>query len=173
MVACSLRFLRVRCGRGCTNESAGPGWPGAVVRLGGRQQGLGAALAIYRGQWEKRRQQEFAAHGLDAAAQFGDLVQTAESMVRGAGELASGTALPLHEAVAHLKDGNDPQHTAAPAVVALGEALQYCLGRDAVDMAAAAEKRIWRLLLLTQQFQPSKLRGGIPAARQPLLHLWV
>jgi hypothetical protein len=123
---------------------------------GAVSKALTRALAIYRRQWEAFRQEDFAALGLDAAQEFARLIRTAESMVRGAGELASGHSLPLDQAVAGLHDGNNSQHKSDPAVVALSEALQYCLGRDAVEMVTTAEQRIWRLLLLTQQFQPSK-----------------
>ncbi len=123
---------------------------------GAVSKALTRALALYRRQWEAFRHEGFAALGLNAAEQLTGLIHTAEQMVRGAGELASSHTRPLHESVAALNDGSDPQHKSDPTVVALSEALQYCLGRDAVEMAATAEQRIWRLLLLTQQLQPSK-----------------
>ena len=123
---------------------------------GAVSKALTRALAIYRRQWEAYRRESLGALGLEAAEQLTTLVRTAESLIRGAGDLASDHSQPLHEAVAGLNDGNDPQHRSDPAVVTLSEALQYCLGRDAVEMVATAEQRIWRLLLLTQQFQPSK-----------------
>jgi hypothetical protein len=128
----------------------------ALYGAGAVSKSLSLALARYRREWEAYRQGVFTAAGLDAASQLGAMLHTAEALVRGAGELAGEHTLPLHEAVGSLKDSEDPRHQGDPTVVALSEALQYCLGREGVEMVATAEQRIWRLLLLTQQFQPCK-----------------
>jgi hypothetical protein len=139
-----------------TSRPAAESLTAEFYSTGAVSEALAKALHCYRQEWESYRQEAFMALGLDAAEQFRSLLRTAEMLIRGAGDLASSQSLPLDQAVAGLDDGRDPQHQSDPTVVALAEALQYCLGRDAVKMVGSAEGRIWRLLLLTQQFQPGK-----------------
>ena len=124
-------------------------------------QALAAALGELKADRERHRLAAIERLDPDAQSRLKRIEVVAWALIQGAGDLASPAAVPLHEAMGGLPEGDDPAHRQDPAVVLLSEAMQHLLGRQVVEMAERAEQRIWKLLILTQRVRPSPRAAAI------------